>query len=185
MLQWVAVCCSALQHIRIQSLIEVWQRVWTHSNMSITWLTCTCVITWFNIATNRTNVWPDLITFESWYHDSFVRALSLNPTLPPLIHSNMNRLILTVGLTNILILTLLISIAGTTYFTRLWCSVLRAREGRCGFRGILPFPSPHSLVGSDGFVPESIVPTVTTLISIALHFKSFHFMLFQRNFDVN
>jgi len=45
----------------------------------------------------------------------------------------------------------------TTYFTRLRFSVLRAREGR--WEGFSRFPSPHSVAGSDGFVPKSIVPT--------------------------
>jgi len=33
------------------------------------------------------------------------------------------------------------STKGITYFTRLCFPVLRAREGRCGFRGILPIPT--------------------------------------------
>ena len=32
-----------------------------------------------------------------------------------------------------------------------------------GSKGFSLFPSPHSLVGSDGFLPKSIVPTVTNL----------------------
>jgi len=32
-----------------------------------------------------------------------------------------------------------------------------------GSEGFSRFPSPHSLVGSDGFVPMSIVPTVSGL----------------------
>ena len=33
-------------------------------------------------------------------------------------------------------------------------------RGVVGSEGFSRFPSPHSLVGSDGFVPMSIVPTV-------------------------
>ena len=36
---------------------------------------------------------------------------------------------------------------GTTYLTRLRFSVLRAREGRCGFRGILPISEPTLICG--------------------------------------
>ena len=39
------------------------------------------------------------------------------------------------------------STIGITYFTRLRFSVLRAREGRCGFRGILPISEPTLTCG--------------------------------------
>ena len=47
---------------------------------------------------------------------------------------------------------------GTTYLTRLRFSVLRAREGRCGFRGILPISEPTLICGL-GRIRMSIVPT--------------------------
>jgi len=66
------------------------------------------------------------------------------------------------------------STKGITYFTRLRFSVLRAREGRCGFRGPISsrFPSPHLLVGSDGFVPMSIVPTVRERLHLFKYYSS-------------
>ena len=39
------------------------------------------------------------------------------------------------------------STKANTYFTRLWFSVLRAQEGRCGFRGILPISEPTLTCG--------------------------------------
>jgi len=45
------------------------------------------------------------------------------------------------------------STKGTTYFSRLCFSILRAREGRCGLRGILPISEP-TLTSGLGFVPK-------------------------------